>query len=737
MPSPESPAHRPARSGGPVLSVIVPVYEVEGYVRQCLESILDPSVTDLEVIAVDDCSPDNCGAILDEMAAADPRLRVRHLDRNVGLGQARNTGLDMAAGDYVWFFDSDDFAEEGAVRAVLDRLEATRPDVLIVDHERELWDGTRVPNSGGRYFRDPPAPDAFTCAERPGVLRIMMAVWNKVIRREYLLDLDLRFSVGYYEDLNVSFPLLMAGGRLSLLDRVCYVYRQRRSGGITSSASRRHFDAFDQYERIFAFMDAHPGTEPFRGLMFDRVIGHALMILERGDRISPPDRADFFGRLTEFYRRRRPAGDGARGGRLKAVKYRLLERGANRPYRIAVTLVGARRGARTLPRTAVRSARSVGRTGRRLLGRLYYRFQLRMPIDENLVVYAAYWYRGVSCNPAAIYEKAMEIAPHLRGVWIVKPAAPGPVPDGVDHVAPGTLRYWRVMARAKYFVNNVTFPNAITKRPGQVHVMTQHGTPLKKMGLDQMPFPVGAKGLDFKAQLARADRWDFLLSSNPLSSEAWRRSFPCRYELLEVGYPRNDRLAAATRDEQARLRTRLGIPEGRKAILYAPTHREYRDGYRPMFDVERFVRELGDQYVLLLRSHYYYPPAGNGRHPEMVMDVSGHPSVEDLCIASDVLLTDYSSIMFDYAVLEDRPIVVLANDWETYRLTRGVNVDVTAVPPGVVARTEDELIDAFRTGEPWNDTAAKARDTFRARFCPWDDGHAAARAVERIFLGNS
>ncbi|GAA0241148.1 bifunctional glycosyltransferase/CDP-glycerol:glycerophosphate glycerophosphotransferase [Actinomadura nitritigenes] len=730
-----SSSESPARSGNPVLSIIVPVYGVEGYVRQCLESILDTSVAALEVIAVDDSSPDNCGAILDEMAAADSRLRVRHLDRNVGLGQARNIGLDMAAGDYVWFFDSDDHATDGAVRAVLDRLKAARPDVLIVGHERELWDGTRVPNSGGRYFRDPPAPDTFTCAERPSVLRIMMAVWNKVIRREYLLELGPRFSEGYYEDLNVSFPLLMAAERLSLLDRVCYVYRQRRSGGITSSASRRHFDAFDQYERVFAFMDARPGTEPFRGLMFDRVIGHALMILERGDRISPPDRAEFFGRLTDFYRRRRPAGSRVPGGRLKTVKYRLIDRGAYGPYRAAVALVEARRRARTLPQAAVRSARRGGRVGRRLLGRLYYRVQLRMPIEENLVVYAAYWYRGVSCNPAAIYEKAAEIAPHLGGVWVIKPGGPGPVPDGVDHVTPGTLRYWRVMARAKYFVNNVTFPNAVVKRAGQVHVMTQHGTPLKKMGLDQMPFPVGAKGLDFRAQLARADRWDFLVSSNPLSSEAWRRGFPCRYEMLEIGYPRNDRLAVATLDERARLRTRLGVPEGKKAVLYAPTHREYRDGYRPMFDVERFTRELGDQYVLLLRPHYYYPAARNGQHQELVMDVSAHASVEDLCIASDVLLTDYSSIMFDYAVLEDRPIVVLANDWETYRLTRGVNFDVTASPPGVVARTEDELIGAFRTGAPWSDTAAKARDAFRARFCPWDDGHAAQRAVTRVFLG--
>src|SRR5262249_9205486 len=112
-----------------------------------------------------------------------------------------------------------------------------------------------------------------------------------------------------------------------------------------------------------------------------------------------------------------------------------------------------------------------------------------------------------------------------------------------------------------------------------------------------------------------------------------------------------------------------------------------------------------------------------------------HPSVEDLCIASDALLTDYSSIMFDYALLDGRPIVILANDWDTYRLTRGVNFDITAHPPGILTRTEDELLDAFRHRQPRAATPAKAHDAVRAGFCPWDDGHAAERAVRRVLLG--
>src|SRR5690606_20078679 len=127
--------------------------------------------------------------------------------------------------------------------------------------------------------------------------------------------------------------------------------------------------------------------------------------------------------------------------------------------------------------------------------------------------------------------------------------------------------YYKTIARAKYFVNNVNFPDEYVKRDGQVHMMTQHGTPLKKMGLDQMDYPVGANNMDFKALIKRSDRWDFLLSSNPLSTEAWERGFPCNYEMLEIVYPRNDKLVRAVGDDalRERLRSEIGIPPGATA----------------------------------------------------------------------------------------------------------------------------------------------------------------------------
>jgi CDP-glycerol glycerophosphotransferase len=370
----------------------------------------------------------------------------------------------------------------------------------------------------------------------------------------------------------------------------------------------------------------------------------------------------------------------------------------------------------------------------------YYRFQLLRPIKADLAVYAAYWYRGYACNPRAIYEKAADLVPEVRGVWVVRKSAISTIPPGVDYVVAGSLAYLRLMARAKYFVNNCNFPGFVVKRRGTVHLMTQHGTPLKAMGLDLRDFPAGA-GVDFTALLERTRRWDLMISANPLSSSVWRRGFPGPYELLEIGHPRNDRLVAAAGPRggsrpRAELRAELGVEPEATARLYAPTHRDGRRAREPMLDIGAVIRALDDDHVLLLRAHYFDGFRGLAERydwpPGRVIDVSRHPSVEELCLASDMLITDYSSIMFDYANL-DRPIVIHAPDWERYRDFRGVYFDLIARPPGPVAADEAELIEIVRSGAARDPDAAARRADFRRRYCPWDDGRAAERAVRRLF----
>ncbi|MEU7821192.1 CDP-glycerol glycerophosphotransferase family protein [Catellatospora sp. NPDC049133] len=386
-------------------------------------------------------------------------------------------------------------------------------------------------------------------------------------------------------------------------------------------------------------------------------------------------------------------------------------------------------------RSVSAKARRVTRQPSRALKYALYRAQLRLPLDEQLAVYSAYWNAAYSCNPAAIYEKARELAPHIRGVWVVKADRVRNIPAGVDYVVEESPAYFRAMARAKYFISNANFPEYVVKRPGSVVVLTHHGTPLKLMGLDGLTF-AGRDGTGSAELRKVVAKWDYSIAANPFSTQAWNTAFPGRYESLEYGYPRNDILVNAKPEHRDRVRAELGIAPGRRVVLYAPTHRGGNAGKTSVYlDVAALAEALGPDAVVLTRSHYFYedrPSAAAGA--ARVVDVTSHPRVEDLYLAADVLITDYSSTMFDFAVL-DRPIAVYASDWSYYKRTRGAYFDIAEEHPGVFATTQEQLFELFASGAVDGEDARLRRAAFRERFCALEDGRAAERVVRRVLLG--
>jgi CDP-glycerol glycerophosphotransferase len=714
-------------------SFIVPVHKVQGYLRQCLDSILEQSYTDFEVIAVNDCSPDNSGSILAEYAARDHRLQVITLERNLGQGPARNIALDAAAGEFVWFIDGDDWINPGSLQAVADRIDQTDAEVVLVDWVRAYWDGWVQSSTATQIL--PAAPTTFTLLGYPEVVDVLHVPWNKVVRRDLLTRLGFRFESGWYEDVSFTYPVLSVAERITAVDRVCVNYRQRRVGAATRTYGDGHFAFFPHWERAYELIEQWaPDPAALRPILFSRMVWHMLIVLGNGSRVRPKARRSFFTNMHEHYRQYAPAGGYQLPPGVQGLRHRLVRDNSFWTYEVLQRAHKVLKGLQTIVRRLVRATRNVLRSVRDGLLHGYYHLQKLLPIDGDLAVYSAYWHRGYACNPAAIHAKARELAPGVRGVWAVTRSRAADLPPGVDYVVSGSLAYFRTLARAKYLINNVNWPNWATKRPGSVHVMTHHGTPVKQMGLDQLAHPAGATDQDFAAQMRRADRWDFSVTSNAHTTEAWERAYPCRYSTLEVGYPRNDRLALATADEVVAVRAKLGIEPGQTVVLYAPTHREWHPAGTMVLDPEDLAAKLGPDHVLLVRAHYFHVRPGRAAvtGAGRLLDVSAYPVVEDLYLASDVLITDYSSLMFDYSVL-DRPIVIYAPDWPVYRELRGVYFDLMTEPPGAVATTYPDLIELFRTGGYADDAATKARAHFRGRFSYLDDGGAAERVVRRVF----
>ncbi|MFI5658820.1 CDP-glycerol glycerophosphotransferase family protein [Streptomyces sp. NPDC051684] len=711
----------------PRFSVIVPVYLVQAYLHACLDSVLGQSYTDLELIAVDDASPDACGEILDAYAAHDPRVTVVHLPQNVGLGEARNAGLKQASGDYVVFLDSDDTLAPGALAAIADRIKATSgPDILIYDYARAYWDGSLVRNQYARLL-DESGPQTFSLTDRPSLMRLLMVVWNKAYRREFLSKSGLTFPPGYYEDTAWTYPALMTADSVATLDRVCVQYRQRRQGNILSTISTRHFDVFDQYDRVFAFLDERPELDAqWRRVLFRRMIDHFCTIFTTRGRLPRGSRAEFLRRARAHYARyRTPGGPVKTSTRLR---HGLVRLGAHRSYRVITGTRGARAH-------AMRHLRRVAHATRGAALQTHYRIQCRLPVKHDLAVFSAYWNRGYSCSPAAIESTVRDLVPSIRTAWIAHPAFTHTVPEATHLLVPGTFGYWSALARAKYLVNNVNFDRRLRKRADQVLVQTHHGTPLKKMGLDLQEHPAAGGSMDFATLLENADKWDYSLSANRHSTLTWQRVYPAGYTTLEYGNPRNDVLAKATAADRERARELLGLPADATVFLYTPTHRDYQRTQRPRLNLALLARHLGPSYVFLSRTHYLATTDENDTDPHpRVIDVSEHPAVEELCLASDALITDYSSLMFDYAAL-DRPIVLFTDDRMAYEAARGTYFDIRAFPPGPVAQSQEGLIDILATGHWKGSRAARLRSAFRERFCPHDDGQATERVVRRVFLG--
>jgi CDP-glycerol glycerophosphotransferase len=360
-----------------------------------------------------------------------------------------------------------------------------------------------------------------------------------------------------------------------------------------------------------------------------------------------------------------------------------------------------------------------------------------LPPQPSRIVYNSFQGR-FSDNPRAIYEELARRTDGLTHVWTARERTRGAFPPDVRPVVQGTWRHGLEVERARYVVANVEMREHLQRRRGVTFLQTWHGTPLKRIGYDNRY--VAANPAGFERDVREYVRWDYLLSPNTFTTGILKDAFRgFDGEILELGYPRNDALNAPDREAvRARVRGELGIEDGRTAVLYAPTwrddavHERNSEGFALALDVDEFARRLGGDHVLLTRLHFLVAAQLAPPGP-CVRDVSGHEDVRELYLAADVLVTDYSSVMFDFAIT-GKPIVYFAYDLEFYRdELRGFYFDFVPEAPGPLCRTTDEVLSALADLDAVARSHAEKYARFQQRFNHLDDGHAAARVVDRLF----
>ena len=331
-------------------------------------------------------------------------------------------------------------------------------------------------------------------------------------------------------------------------------------------------------------------------------------------------------------------------------------------------------------------------------------------------------------NPRAISEALHALRPEVRQLWVAADGVAGDLPPWATPVRPGGRDYLAALGSAPWVVANTHLPNYFRKRAGTTYVQTWHGTPLKRLGFD-----IARPRMPDYLSILRSDvaKWDVLLSPNPFSTPIFRSAFRYEGRVLETGYPRNDLLAGdeAGRATRAEVREAIGVPPGALAVLYAPT---WRDGtpFTMELDIEALGARVAREHVVLVRTHPLVRLDAAGGD---AIDVSMHGDIRELYLAADVLVTDYSSVMFDFAVT-GKPMLFFTYDLAAYRDDlRGFYFDFEREAPGPLLATTEEIADALNDLDAVVAAHAERYAAFRERFTPLDDGGAAERVVEAVF----
>ncbi|MET3949923.1 CDP-glycerol:glycerophosphate glycerophosphotransferase [Arthrobacter sp. UYEF36] len=370
--------------------------------------------------------------------------------------------------------------------------------------------------------------------------------------------------------------------------------------------------------------------------------------------------------------------------------------------------------------------------------------RLRTPVTvggeaelRDAILFMCFGGRRATDSPRRLLEEFQRRGSLWPMYWAVADFSV-PVPAGAEPVLIGSRRWYQLLTESRILINNNNFPFYFRKREGQVYIQTWHGTPLKKLGNDvaRTNFSLSYWNLMWR----EAEYWDALLAQNDYAAGVLAKCFGFDGRVVADGYPRNDSLTRE-RMEQDRpeIRRRLGIPAGKTAILYAPTWRDDAKNASRQYemvtylDFEKAQQQLGDDYVLLLRGHHNIAGQRQTAANEFVIDVTEYPEVNDLYTAADILVNDYSSVMFDFCVT-GKPIIFLTPDIAQYRdETRGFYFDLEEKAPGPLHNTTEQVVRSIKNISSVSRRYEPKYAAFVKMFAPYCDGDATSRVFDALW----
>jgi CDP-glycerol glycerophosphotransferase len=774
------------------LSIIVPFHRGIHFLEDCFESIRDQGLNGYETILVLDHVQEDISPLVE--AYQDINLRIIELEAPKKLGArkgseeellagysgvaaARNAGLDAAAGEYVYFLDSDDYIHSGTLALLLKEAQEQLADFTygrrasswfrrkvylsaLEEKNEEITeeqdseedsdvDEKKLTRRERRILKvqekmnetaiASEVADVKKLAEayytlltsRKGIKNV--SVLGVLFNRSFLYDNKIWFNNKYtfFSDLTFLVRALVNATSCSYVEEAVYVKRKHNDPihypALTQIKADDRFEEYiESYREAISLTAEHTILRRFlEEKLIDYFTGTFAPRLRRSE--NKAWRNERFAAIRDCMKQVDPS----RIRELKHYKKRIVKELLKGNVKRATLTVNLHLGMKKL--------KKIRKNWRVFSYYLYNKVFQKMPLKENWVLCESFFGKSYSDSPKYIYEYLCKNYPgKYRFIWVVNKKTK--IPFSPTKVKRFSIRYAYYLARCKYDVFNVRQPEWVRKREGNIFLETWHGTPLKKLVFDQEEV-MGASPL-YKAQFYKQSRvWDYLVSANHFSTEAFRSAFRFDKEMLEFGYPRNDILHYENRDElAAQIKKKLHIPEGKKTILYAPTWRDdeyYGRGeykFALKLDLRLLKKELGPDYVVLLRTHYFIADSLDVTGLEdFAVNVSKYDDISELYLISDLLITDYSSVFFDYANLK-RPILFYTYDLDKYRdMLRGFYMDIETEVPGPLLFTNEEVVDAIKDIDSITEQYKQKYEEFYERFCSLEDGHASEKVAKKVF----
>ena len=704
-----------------MISIIIPAEKNENYIDRALESVEAQTHTDFEALVLHS-DIDALKRVVGRKYLDDARFRFIETPKDITAGAARNIGIDAVGGEYVYFLDSDDYISENTLELLVQNIK-DHPLIRTKMQKTDFGSSFVIIMSGtnklGIFHRN-----------RYKLIRNHSAL-GFLISKAFIDRLELRFDDSHqtYSDLMFMIPLLEAVEVVPYVHEAIY-FRRRRNDPVTHPSLRqlpveqRMEDLLAIYNRLKQLELSTEAENFLDNTLLNFYRKHLVVKFKDDYEID----AHFKG-LAESIQKINP--------RVLRNKDRVLVNDIRAIQTNKVGIFKRLSNFHHLLRDVRRAISS--KKGRKEF--IYKRLFKKMGLMEDVVVFESFQGKSYSDSPKYIYQQMLRSRGGYKYIWVLnkKQKLPG---DPVT-VKRFSLKYYYYMARAKYIVSNVRMPNSYIKREGQKYLQTWHGTPLKRLAgdMDSVHMP-GTDAARYKRNFSReTDKWDYLIAPNAYSSAIFKRAFWFTNTMLETGYPRNDILMTDDNPVIIQdIKEKLGLPKDKKVILYAPTWRDdeyYKVGkyrFSMQLDLERLKEKFGEEYIILLRMHYVVASKMNLTGLEdFAYDVSKYDDVSELYLASDMLITDYSSVFFDYANLR-RPVLFFTYDIEKYgEQLRGFYIDMETELPGPLLMTNDAVVDAIENISGIEEEYKERYDAFYDRFCSWDDGRASEKVVDAVF----